>query len=179
MQLIFRSDKNMTKIKTYMAGPMDDVSIEVSRDWRDWLTEKLKKMNIKTLNPITKYGDDYGAIRQKFAMWQKFGNVDAIRQIVSTQIIPPDLKMVKECDFVTLYISPKGYEMCGSYGEMTFAFYLGKPVYIVTRRRLKPLNLPKWSVGCSTKIFTNWKDYLAYITENYVNDSSKKIKSHV
>jgi len=164
----------MGNIKTYMAGPMDDVSIGESRDWRTWLTEELGKMGISTLDPISKYGEEYGSIRKKFAMWQKFGNVDAIRQIVSTQIIPPDLVMVKECDFVTLYIPPEGNEICGSYGEMTFAFHLGKPVYIVTRRRLKPLNLPKWAVGCSTKIFSNWEDYLEYIKENYVDDSSEK-----
>lgn len=163
----------MEKLKTYMAGPMDDVSIGESRDWRDWLTEQLGKMGIETLDPISKYGDEYGVIRQKFSMWQKFGNVDAIRQIVSTQVIPPDLEMVRECDFVTLYIPPEGNEICGSYGEMTLAFDVGKPVYIVTRRRLKPLNLPKWAVGCSTKIFSSWEDYLEYIRENYVNDGSE------
>ena len=161
------------KIKTYLAGPMDDVSIEESRDWRDWLTEKLGEIGISTLDPISKYGEEYGAIRQKFAMWGKFGNVDAIRQVVSSQIIPPDLKMVRECDFVTLYIPPEGNEICGSYGEMTIAFDSGKPIYIVTRRRLKPLNLPKWAVGCSTKIFPSWEEYLEYIKENYVNGGSE------
>lgn len=152
-----------------MAGPMDDVDIDQSRDWRDWLTEKLNEIGIETLNPITKYGDGYGTVRQKFAIWGKFGNIDAIRQVVATQIIPADIKMVQDSDFVTLYISPKGHEICGSYGEMTLAFYLGKPVYIVTRRKLKPLNIPKWAVGCSKKIFSNWEDYLQYIKEKWVN----------
>ena len=167
-----------------MAGPMDDVSIDKSRDWRDWLTEELKKVKIETLNPISKYGDKYGNVRQKFAMWGQSGNIDAIRGEVSSHIIPPDMEMVEECDFITLYISPKGYEICGSYGEMTVGFYLGnifscprcefkykeKPIYIVTKRRLKPVNVPKWAIGCSTKIFSNWEDYLKYIYEHWVND---------
>ena len=160
------------QIKTYLAGPMDDVSIEVSRDWRDWLTDELKKLGIGILNPITKYGDKYGVIRQKFATWQKFGNIDSIRQSVSSKVIPKDLEMVKKCDFVTMYITPKGYELCGTYGEATIAFEHNIPVYIVTKRRLKPLTLPKWVVGCSTKIFSNWKDYLVHIKDNWVDDGN-------
>lgn len=161
-------------ISTYMAGPMDDVSIEVSRDWRDWLTEELGKLGIKTLNPITKYGDEYGAIRQKFAMWKKYGNIDSIRQFVSSQIIPPDLVMVEESDFITLYVPPKGHELCGSYGEITHAFYKHIPVYIVTRRQLKPLNLPKWAIGCSTKVFENWSEYMDYIRKNWTDNEESR-----
>lgn len=159
--------KNVNAI-TYLAGPMDDVSIEESRDWRDWLTEKLGEVNIEVLNPIKKYGENYGKIRQKFAMWQKYGNIDAVRHSVSSKVIPKDIEMVEKSDFVTLYIPSAGSEICGSYGEGTIAFYLGKPLYIVTKRRLKPLNLPKWIVGCSTKIFEDWQEYLKYIKKNWV-----------
>jgi len=155
------------KYKTYVAGPMDDVSIHESRDWRDMLKEELLKIEIEVLSPITKYGKDYGKIRTKFAMWRRSGNIDAVRQCVSRNIIPVDLSLVEECDFVTLYIPAKGNEICGSYGEATHAFYLGKPVFIVTTRRLKPLNIPKWVVGCSTKVFTNWGKYLKYIKRNW------------
>ena len=55
-----------------------------------------------------------------------------------------------------------------SYGEITLAFELGIPVYIVTKRRLKPVNIPEWAIGCSTKIFSNWDDFLKYIKENWV-----------
>jgi len=153
--------------KTYVAGPMDDVSIDESRDWREMLTEKLSKIGIEVLSPISKYGDDYGKIRVKFSKWKNSGNIDAIRQYVSRYIIMADLKLVKKCDFVTLYIPAKGSEICGSYGEGTHAFYLGRPVLIVTTRRLKPLSLPKWIVGCSTRIFTSWDEYFEYVKENW------------
>lgn len=130
--------------KTYVAGPMDDVSIDESRDWREMLTGELSKLGIEVLSPISKYGSDYGKIRIKFSRWKESGNIDAIRQYVSRHIIMADLRLVKKCDFVTLYVPAKGSEICGSYGEATHAFYLGKPVFIVTTRRLKPLTLPKW-----------------------------------
>lgn len=169
------------KILTYLAGPMDDVSIGESRNWREMLTKKLPEFGIGVLNPIAKYGADYGNIRKKFASWQKYGNVNAIRDKVSKEIIPPDMKMVEDCNFITLYIPAEEGEICGSYGEMSIGFYLGryhrcprcdytyppKPIYIVTRRRLRPLNLPKWAIGCSTCIFKNWDEYLDFIKKNW------------
>jgi len=158
------------KHKTYLAGPMDDVSIGESRNWREMLAKELPKMGIEILSPITKYGADYGNIRKRFANWQMSGNIDAIRQWVKKYIILQDLKMVEECNFITLYIPAQGKELCGSYGEMTYAFKLNKPVFIITTRRLKPVNVPKWAVGCSTRIFTSWKVYLKYIKQNWTDE---------
>lgn len=160
-----------SKIKTYLAGPIDAVNVKEAMKWREFVTKELKKFNITVLNPFgQKGGDRLSTVRSKFAIWKKYGNVDAIRQVVSSTVIPPDLDMVEECDFITLYIpQDDGKEICGSYGEMTLGFKLGKQVYIVTKRRLKPLNLPMWSIGCSTKIFSNWNDYFDYVYENWVN----------
>lgn len=156
-------DKITGKKTSYLAGPMDDVSIGDSRDWRDMISIELPKYGIGILNPISKYGSDYGNVRRRFSNWQKSGNVECIREEVSSNIIPPDLDMVKRCTFVTLWIPDKQYEICGSYGETTVARMLKKPVYIITSRSLKPINMPKWAIGCSTKIFQNWDEYLAFI----------------
>lgn len=161
--------KNKFIKMTYLAGPMDDVSIGESRNWREMLSIELPKFGIGVFNPISKYGEDYGNIRKRFANWQKSGNINAIRKVVAKQIIPPDLEMVERCDFVTLWIPPEGVEICGSYGEITHAFKLGKPVFIITTRRLKPLNIPKWAIGCSTGLFKNWEEYLEYIKQWIVN----------
>lgn len=168
------------KYYTYLAGPMDDVSIDESRDWREMLGKELPKIGVGVLDPISKYGKDYGNVRKKFSNWMRAGNLEAIRRTTSNQIIPPDMEMVERCDFITLYIPVQGKEICGSYGEMTVGFFLGllvcpkcghvwkrKKIYIVTKRRLKPLNLPKWAIGCSTKIFTSWEEYLDYIRKKW------------
>lgn len=162
-----KNKKKKIKYRSYLAGPIGDVSLDEARDWRDMLTGKLGKMGIGVLDPLSKYGEGLPNIRRRFAIWKKVGNIDALRQVVANQIIPRDLEMVEECDFVTLYIPAEGKEICGSYGEATYAFHLGKPVFIVTDRRLKPLNIPKWVIGCSTKVFKTWKDYLKYIKINW------------
>ena len=162
------------EIWTYLAGPISDTKIRDARDWRDWLTEKLGEMGIKTLDPLGKYGDRLASVRSKLSNWKRFGNIDAIRLMVSQMIIPSDLEAVKKCDFVTLNLPAENVELCGSYGEITLAFYLNKPVYIVTKRHLKPCNIPKWAIGCSTKIFTNWEDYFLYVRKNWVDEEDGK-----
>jgi len=61
-----------------------------------------------------------------------------------------------------------------SYGEITYAFKLGIPVYIVTERRTKPLNIPYWAVGCSTMIFKDWDSYYKYIKENWTEEETEQ-----
>jgi len=152
---------------TYLAGPIGDVKIKQATKWRDWITVELDKIGIDTMNPFGKYGDRLAAVRSKLHNWNKYGNIDAIRGMVATEIIPPDLKMVEDCTFVTLWVPREGVEICGSYGEITYAFKLGKPVYIVTKRRLRPVNLPNWAIGCSTWIFKKWGDYLREVEKKY------------
>lgn len=166
---------------TYLVGPMDDVSLAESKNWREMITRELSLINISVLNPILKYGINYANIRQSFANWSRFGNVEAIRKKVREEIIPPDMEMVENCNFITMFMPAEGAEICGSYGEITVAHYLSeifkcpkckfrfekKPIYIITRRRLKPLNVPKWATGCSTKIFKTWVEYLEHVKEHH------------
>jgi len=161
--------KNKRRPTTYLVGPIGDVKIGEATKWRNWLTLELDKIGIDVLNPFGKYGDRLAAVRSKLYNWNKYGNVDAIRRMVATEIIPPDLKMVEECDFITFWLPQEGKEICGCYGELTIAFYIGKPVYIVTRRRLKPVNLPNWAIGCSTWIFKRWKSYFREVKKKWGN----------
>lgn len=156
------------KYKTYLIGPIGDVGIGDAREWRDMITDELEKIGIEALNPLGKYGDRLASVRSKLSNWNRFGNLNAIRGLVKDRIIPPDLKMVEKSNFVTFWLPAKGPEICGSFGEITLAFYLGKPVYIITRRRLKPVNIPNWAIGCSTKIFKDWCSYLNFIKEKYI-----------
>jgi hypothetical protein len=112
-----------------------------------------------------KGGDRLGDGRNRMKKAVNNGELRFIRKYVSKTVIPPDIKMVEDADFLTVYI-PKdnGYEICGTYGEITLAFYLHKPVYVITERCLKPSELPCWLVGCSTEIFISWKDYYDYIS---------------
>ena len=158
-------------IKTYLAGPIDRVNIKDAQKWRNWLTDILLDIGIGTLNPFDKEGGDgedrLGEVRKDLHNWNRDGDIDKIRKLVGGKIIPPDLIMVEQCNFLTLYIPDGNSEICGSYGETTYAFALHKPVLIVTTRKLKPNKLPNWIIGCSTEIFTDWESYINYVRKNY------------
>jgi hypothetical protein len=154
---------------TYLVGPIDRVDIEEAQRWRVWLTEKLNSIGIGALNPFGKMGGDrLGNVRNDLNDWNVNGEIDKIRNLVGNIIIPPDLKMVEQSTFVTVYIPNKSSEICGSYGEATVAKYLGIPVYVVTDRCLVPNTLPNWLIGCSEAIFSNWEDYIKYVFLTWV-----------
>jgi hypothetical protein len=157
-------------IKTYLAGPIGVVIQEHAVTWRIKATERLKSMDVETLNPMGPNGGDrLGKNRDKLKEAVDKGDIKFIRKFVSKTVIPPDIKMVKNANFLTIYIPiDNGYEVCGTYGEATLAFYLNIPVYIITDRSLKPLELPSWLVGCSTEIFISWEDYYKFIEKELV-----------
>lgn len=183
----------MYKIKTYLTGPITLRNNNECREWRNIVTERLREFKIQSLNPFNIRGNT-DTIREKIYKSNQLGDVETTRNLVNTHMIETDLKMVIESDFLTVWI-PKRlpndfdfhylrcvsddsiemedfilkniYEICGSYGEVTLAKYLGKPIYVVTERSIKPMELPSWLVGCSTKIFISWEDYYRYIMVKY------------
>lgn len=161
------------RISTYLAGPINVGKMTECKDWRNFITEKLAEMNIETFNPLGNSGGDRISqeLRQKLYNANKLGDIDVIRQIVGNIIIPPDLILIDKCNFLTLWL-PKddGYEICGSYGEATLTHYLNKPVYVVTERKIFPCEIPNWLIGCSTKIFTSWQDYLDFVKKEWIEN---------
>jgi len=157
---------------TYLAGPIGVVIEKGAMEWRQNIGGSLSRMGIEVLNPMGETGGDrLGKNRAKLKIWMENGEVDKVRAFVKNIVIPPDLKMVEKCDFITLYVpEDNGYEICGTYGEATLQFYLKKPLLVVTDRSLKPIKLPAWLIGCSTKIFQSWAEYLEYIKDTYTDD---------
>ena len=155
--------------KTYLAGPIGVPVQKNAMVWRNRVTEELKAFDIEILNPMGENGGDrLGEGRKRLEEANLRGDIDFIRKYASEIIIPPDLKMVEETDFLTVYIPlDNGYEICGTFGEITLAFYMKKPVYVVTDRSLNPNTLPIWLIGCSTVIFKSWNKYLSFIKKHY------------
>jgi hypothetical protein len=160
------------KTSTYLAGPIGVIIEKGAMEWRQNITASLSQFGIEVLNPMGKAGGDrLGKNRAKLKKWMEDGNIERVREFSKNIIIPPDLKMVEECTFVTLYVpEDNGYEICGTYGEATLECYFKKPLLVVTDRCLKPIKIPAWLVGCSTKVFSNWKEYLEYIEDTFVDD---------
>ena len=156
------------KIRTYLAGPIGEVSLKKARDWRKRVAKNLALMGIAVLNPLDK--EHELPVRRRLFSLGKNGDIDTLRQLAHSEFVKPDLEMVKHCAFITFKLPKEdNAEICGSFGEITCACLLDIPVYIVTDRRLKPLNVPYWAVGCSTKIFSTWQEYYKYVKEEWID----------
>ena len=151
---------------TYLCGPISLKDNNACRIWRENVSIELEKLGITPSNPFVNSGNNLQSIRDKLAEASDDGDIDAIRYLVDKHLIAQDLEMVKRSNFITAWIpEDKGYEICGSYGEITLAHFLSKPVYIVTDR--KPTEIPHWAIGCSTVIFISWDNYYSYIEKEW------------
>jgi len=101
-----------------------------------------------------------GDAREYFNKLREEGRLQDIRGMVRRYIIPSDLAMVDQSDVVLAYIQ-KGITICGTYGEVTYAYANGKAVFVVTKL-LGPL-LPNWLVGCSTFIFRTFDEFKRFL----------------
>ena len=161
----------MNNLKTYLAGPINRKNPEAfayAKKWREDIAVELKAMNIDSLDPLKKTGGDSITPEQhnRFKVACSEGDLETINDIVANIIIPNDLVMVKNCDFLTLYLPKRDeYEICGTYGEATLAKYLGIPVYLVTERENK--EIPEWLIGCCKDVFNSWDAYLLHIFNEY------------
>jgi hypothetical protein len=158
-------------LTTYLAGPIGVVPMKGCGEWRDKLTIELKELNIEAFNPLGQFGGDrITKSRKKLKESIKYGDLTWVRKFVSETVIPPDLEDTINCTFLTAYIPiDNGYEICGTYGEITLAHYFKKPIYIITDRKLEPCEVPAWVVGCSTYIFSDFNQYLRFIKAWYVD----------
>lgn len=151
---------------TYLCGPISLKDIESSKIWREKVTRKLESFGVSASNPFVNSGNNLPTIRKELCEAASNNDIDAIRYLVNNYFIKQDLEMVKRCNFITAWIpEDNGYEICGSYGEITLGHFLGKPVYIVTDRNF--IEIPSWAIGCSTEIFKSWNGYYNMIKRDW------------
>lgn len=158
-------------LKTYLAGPINHKNPEAfaySKKWREDITIELKAMNIECLDPLKRTGGDSitPKLRADLRAACAEEDLETIHKIVGDVIIPPDLAMVINSHFITLYLPLKdGYEICGTYGEATVAKYFNIPVYLITQRENH--DIPEWLIGCCKDVFNSWDAYLLHVFNEY------------
>lgn len=155
-------------VTCYLAGPIGKVHLTEAKSWRNGLKPRLNEIGIGYIDPLDKYGGTR-KIRTMLQRYDRDGKIDKIRELVNENIFHQDMDCVFFTTFTIAYVPALdvGEEICGTYGEITMARYLNKPVYIVTNRSLKPNNLPKWAIGCSTRVFESFDELLGYLMATY------------
>ncbi len=117
----------------------------------DWLDEKL---NHKVFNPVTetrpileKYiGNDFRGMKTTNPIKYK----EIIREIIKVDLE----SVVNQADYLIVKWDKTVFKGGGTHGEITMAYWLGKPVYLVNNL---PINdVSSWIFSCSEEIFDNF-----------------------
>jgi len=97
----------------------------------------------------------------------KVQDLKRFRQILQ-RIVRLDLKEISaRSDYVVCLWDQAARRGAGTKGEITLAYYLRKPVYIVTRQ--SPTRIPGWVIGCSTQIFRSMPELKRYLRLRFVD----------
>jgi hypothetical protein len=81
----------------------------------------------------------------------KYSDMPRYRSILR-HIVRLDLREIaRRTDYVICYWDRSARRGAGTKGEISLAYHLGKPVYIVTRQRMD--RIPGWVLGCATDFF--------------------------
>ena len=141
----------------YLAGPIGFTTGDEPIKWRTDITTFLATLGHTVIDPMKKEVESMGGdLRGHFNKLRETGNLAELRGMCRRHIIGQDLNAVNNSTMTLIY-APKGVHMCGTYGEATWAYGHGKPVFVVSN--MNPEDLPNWLVGCSTIIFNSFREF--------------------
>jgi hypothetical protein len=146
----------------YLSGGMEYAADE-GRDWRKdlqaWLESELQ---CAVFNPNVE-SDAYLRTRHPGFDFRamKHDNIDGYREVVRHLVETDCREIAQHADFVVCYWDDAAQRGAGTKGEITMAYYFGKPVYMVTA--LPPAQIPGWVLACTDRIFGDFDSLKAYL----------------
>ena len=82
------------------------------------------------------------------------------------KIIDIDIKAVVEnSDYLIVNWDESVFKGGGTHGEITLAYYLKKPIYLINHVSLDDLS--SWIFSCSTEVFDSFDDLKIYLSSLY------------
>ena len=176
------------KLAVYLAGP-----IENARDggigWRKELTPFIESLDIEVLDPCAleadklrhfrpnrlpeSYTDLFGN-KRKPVKWYDLKNAKEPHllerfMVLMKTIIDYDLRLItRRADFVIALWNEPSF---GTASELTVAHTEGLEVYMVAKSEI-----PAWVRGCVTKVFLSFDDLKAFLSEQYVDETTESTK---
>ncbi len=148
-------------MRAYLAGAIEHAP-DKGKQWRTELAEFLKnEFGHDSYNPhIEEPKLLTPEERTKFRSL-KTSNLPEFQRIVRKLIRNDIHSLMTEIDYVICLWDDYAEKGGGTYGELTFAFYHGIPVYMVAAKPLDEIS--GWILGCTTEFFQSFdtlKDFL-------------------
>lgn len=156
------------KKSVYLCGSMSDLK-GYGESWRKVVERWLDARGVESFNPcvMEKTWSTAFDIKEPAYKW------DAMPQEFQEYTIKRDLCQIREhTSFIICYFTQYS---TGTVSELTYAFELGIPIYVVTKR-----NIQKWPGTCvratGNKVFKTWEELFRFLTLKYTLKKVKKKK---
>ena len=149
----------------YLSGPIENAHND-GADWRNNITEWLEtKLNHKVFNPVIETKSIIEHQNTSDFRLMKKTNPNEYKKIIR-KIIKIDLDaVVHKSDYLIVKWDESVFRGGGTHGEVTMAYWLGKPVFLVNRLPIDDIS--SWIFSCSEQIFDNFEDLKKKLEELY------------
>jgi hypothetical protein len=148
----------------YLSGSIE-YSPDYGKSWRAQITPFVRDLGHDVYDPALdeKKNLDEHEVRE----FRKWKTTDLPRfQVTIRKIIAWDLDWVEQkSDYVICYFDEAAGHGAGTQGELTLAYRMGVPVYVVLGMPLEKIS--GWILGCATRVFTDFEQLKSFLSEAY------------
>lgn len=152
-------------MKAYLAGAIE-YAPDKGKAWRDDMADFLaSELQHDCYHPLREEDRYLIPHESKNFRSYKTTNLPEFQRIVR-KLIRGDLQsLATDTDYIICLWDRYAERGGGTYGELTFAFYQGIPVYMVSR--LPIAEITGWILGCATEIFTDFEELKRFLKRKY------------
>jgi len=152
-------------MKAYLSGPIENAEND-GASWRHDMTLWLKNnLNHKVFNPVIETKSIIGNINS--SNFRAMKKTDPIKyKNIIREIIKLDLEaVINDSDYLIVKWDKSVLKGGGTHGEVTMAYWIKKPVFIVNSIPIDDMS--SWIFSCSDFIFNDFKSLKKKLTQLY------------
>ena len=149
----------------YLSGPIENAEND-GANWRDSITPWLKnEIEHYVFNPVVETRKIVSDLTNTQFREMKETDPKKYKNLIR-QIIDIDIKaVVEKTDYLIVDWNKSVFRGGGTHGEITLAYYLKKPIYLVNHVPLDDLS--SWIFSCATEVFDSFDDMKIHLLSTY------------
>ena len=152
-------------MKAYLSGPIENAQND-GASWRHDMTLWLKEnLNHEVFNPVLETKNIIGNLNPN--IFRSMKKTDPIKyKNIIREIIKLDLEaVINDSDYLIVKWDKSVLKGGGTHGEVTMAYWIKKPVFIVNSLPIDDMS--SWIFSCSDFIFNDFKSLKKKLTQLY------------
>ena len=152
-------------MKAYLSGPIENAKND-GASWRQDMTLWLKyNLNHEVFNPVLETKSIIGNLNSD--NFRSLKKTDPIKyKNIIREIIKLDLEaVINDSDYLIVKWDKSVLKGGGTHGEVTMAYWIKKPVFIVNSIPIDDMS--SWIFSCSDFIFNDFKSLKKKLTQLY------------